>query len=196
MGMDSMHKTGISIALVEIFIKGVNEIQPNAQIPRQPLSTINKNLAGQWMDTYIHSCETNYGILSSCGMFFRFGGAAFKHLVRSYGVSVGIDNLDFRLLSHRKRLLHGTEKLIHLLESWHAAKFALTEQEDLVEIVMSDLSPIFSGNGRLIWKHFLAGIFHDFLYWGGGGKQYPFQIIKLDDSGKSLIVQFRILPVD
>lgn len=194
--MDSMHKTGISIALVELFIKGVNEIQPNAQIPPQPFTTINKNLAGQWVDTYIISCETKYGILSSCGMFFRFGGAAFKHLVRSYGVSVGIDDQDFRLLPNRKRLLNGTEKLIHLLESWDAAKFSLTMQEDLVEIEMSDLGQIFSGNGSLIWKHFLAGLFHDFLYWGGGGKQYPFQIFKLDDPGKSLIVQFRILPVD
>lgn len=178
--------------LLELFIKGMNEIYPAMQPTSDSSSEKHQDLVG----TILLNAERDFGNISACGLFFRCGGAAFKYLVRQHGKRIGIDSLEFRLQPQQKRLMDGIHKIIHLLESWQAGEFSIQKTNDLVEIAAS--TSLMSGRESLvrIWLHFFAGLFQEYLSWAGNGKQYPFQIISPEIPGEKIIIQFRIVPVD
>jgi hypothetical protein len=178
--------------LLELFIKGMNEVFPAIQ----PKSAIPSDGQQVFLETFLLEAEQDFGIISACGLFFRCGGAAFKHLVRQHGKRIGIDSIDFRLQPQQKRLMDGTQKIVHQLESWQAGKFSIQNTDELVEITASSSLATGSESQHRIWLHFVAGLFQEYLSWAGSGKQYPFQVISPEQPGNGIIIQFRIVPVD
>lgn len=194
-----MHSLSNSPDLFEVFIKGMNEVLPADQMPvlvspNSP-NVLSENAIIQ-IENLLKGAESQFGINSASGLFFRCGGAAFKHLVRNYGKVAEIDGLDFRLQPQQKRLRDGTHKLLQLLETWQAGEFSFQQSGDLIEITASAHGINVSKAGGQIWLHFIAGLFQEYLYWAGSGKQYPFQIIAQDKPTKEIIIQFWIVPVD
>ncbi|MEI8131260.1 MAG: hypothetical protein WCG34_02425 [Leptolinea sp.] len=194
-----MHKLSNSPDLLEVFIKGMNEVFLAEQLSVLVPSNLPETHSGKTInpiENLLIAAERQFGIISASGLFFRCGGAAFKHLVRKYGKAAEIDSLEFRLQPQQKRLRNGVVKLIQLLETWQAGKFSIKRSDDLVEITASASGLNVSNAGGQIWLHFIAGLFQEYLYWAGSGKQYPFQIIAQDQPGKEIIIQFRNVPVD
>ena len=182
--------------LLEIFIKGMNEVFPADQQKSFASLEVDSEKQSISIDILLGEVENQFGQVSASGMFFRCGGAAFKHLVRRYGKQAKIDSLEFRLQPQQKRLMDGTLKIVKLLDKWNAAKFSLQKNDDLEEITATPIGLSGSLTGGRIWLHFIAGLFQEYLYWAGSGKQYPFQIIAPDYSRNEIIIQFRVVPVD
>jgi hypothetical protein len=182
--------------LITIFIKGMDEVFPINNILQVSSTEANLQESLGLIENLILETEKQFGSKSASGLFFRCGCAAFKHFVRNFGKQIDIDSLAFRLQPQQKRLMDGVQKLVQRLESWQAGEFSILKKEDLVEIsafAAGVTSPEF---GERIWLHFVAGLIQEYIYWAGGGKQYPFQIIAIDQPGNGIIIQFRIVPVD
>jgi hypothetical protein len=187
-----MTTTAISIDLLDVFQKGMREILPD-------------DLSGKILDNSksigimtLQSAEraiAEFGSVSASGLFFRSGSAAFKHIVRYHGKNIGIDNLEFRLQPQRARLQDGIEKLIRQLQGWNAANFTYKRSGDAMEVCILPVDEKEKSARLLVWLHFFAGVFLEFLYWAGGGKQYPFQV-KPSPEGDALVIYFQLLPVD
>jgi hypothetical protein len=191
-----MHNPAISPDLSALFKKGLLEILPLDRLNSEILDdSLGENSEIQ-IEKILAWVEKKFGFLSASGLFFRSGSAAFKFLVRQFGKQIEIDSLEFRLQPQRKRLMDGTQKLIHLLESWHAGKFTVKKVDDLVEITVAKQEFNTIKMGSRIWLNFIAGLFQEYLYWAGGGKIYPFQIILPEQTAVEIIIQFRIVPED
>lgn len=191
-----MHSLSISPDLLDLFIKGMKEILPADQLTLLVPPIIKPEKPPTPFEYFLLEAEKQYGIISASGLFFRCGGAAFKYLVRQHGERAEIDSLEFRLQPQQKRLMDGTQKLVRLLETWQAGEFSIQKSDDLVEITVTASGLSVTDSGGRIWLHFVAGLFQEYLYWAGSGKQYPFQIVEQDQPGKEIIIQFRIVPVD
>jgi hypothetical protein len=191
-----MRSRPIAPDLITIFIKGMDEVFPiNKILPEIPTAAKLTDSSGS-LEILIFETERQNGYKSASGLFFRCGCAAFKHFVRNFGKLIDIDSLTFRLQPQQKRLIDGVNKLVQRLEYWQAGEFSIQKKEDLVEITANADGVAFPEFGERIWLHFIAGLVQEFLYWAGGGKQYPFQIITIEQPGNGIIIQFRIVPVD
>jgi hypothetical protein len=182
--------------ILVLLTQGMREILPLTDL--QAVITLSeKNLEnGFSLADILVDFENKYGTVSANGLFFRSGGAAFKYLVWKFGKKIEIDSLNFRLQPQQKRLLDGCKKLISLLEKWKAAKFSLTQSDGLTEIVMKRTKSYEFASTDRIWLHFIAGMFQELLFWAGGGKHYPFQIIVPDNEQRQIVIQFRMLQAD
>jgi hypothetical protein len=178
--------------LLEIFLKGIHEILP-ANSGQVFFGENEIQLSS--LETAVEMAIKELGVQSASGLFFQAGSAAFKHLVRKNGRAIGIDSLDFRLQPQRKRLTDGLDKLVNLLESWQAAIFSIKRTGDAVEVIVKTNESAFSFSNKYVWLDFIAGLIQEYLYWAGGGKQYPFEI-KSDKSVDALIICFQLLPAD
>jgi hypothetical protein len=191
-----MRSRPIAPDLITIFIKGMDEVFPIKKIlPESPTAAKLTEYSGS-IETLLLETERQFGYKSASGLFFRCGCAAFKYLVRNFGKQIDIDSLTFRLQPQQKRLIDGIQKLVQRLEFWQAGEFDIQKKEDLVEITASAAGIASPEFGERIWLHFVAGLIQEYLYWAGGGKQYPFQIIAIDQPLNGIIIQFRIVPVD
>jgi hypothetical protein len=187
-----MTRQTYSSDLLDVFLKGIHEILPAYQV--QAFFGGTENQSGS-LETAVEIAIKEMGVQSANGVFFKSGAAAFKHLVRKNGKAIGIDSLDFRLQPQRKRLTDGLERLVRLLESWQAAVFFIKRSGDAVEVIVNTNEEAFSFTNKHVWLDFLAGLIQEYLYWAGGGKQYPFEI-KSDKSSDALVICFQLLPVD
>lgn len=188
-----MKSQNLSNELLDLFLQGIQEMYPleSLNLPQPGLLARDESQ----FDEIINRLNSEFGYASARGLFLRSGAAAFKYLVRTQGKAIGIDDLDFRLQPQRVRLMDGLNKMIGLLEKWQAAKFSVLHAGDDVKITMRALVIFSQNTSSIIWLHFLAGLFQEFLYWAGGGKQYPFQISPMEPED-DVIIQFRLLPVD
>ncbi len=187
-----MTAKSMSIDLLEAFQKGLEEILPADQI---------RNFLGENLAVDISPEQTaekavfEFSPMAASGLFFRSGSAAFKHIVCKHGKAIGIDSLEFRLQPQRERLQDGVEKIAGKLENWRAAAIKTKRTGDTMEILVKPADNGKLSEGQRVWLYFIAGLFQEFLYWAGGGKQYPFQT-GLSQTGDSLIICFQLLPVD
>jgi hypothetical protein len=178
--------------LLELFQKGIGEILS----PDQMQSFLHCDATGlPSVQTAVLAAEEVIGFQAASGLFLRSGLAAFKYLVRNQGKTIGIDDLEYRLQPQRKRLMDGLVKITDLLDSWQAARFSITKSGDDVEVTARSSGGGLSISGEQISLHFEAGLFQEYLYWGGGGKQYPFEIKTLQNE-PAVQIRFRLLPVD
>ncbi|HEX7555271.1 MAG TPA: hypothetical protein VF338_01510 [Leptolinea sp.] len=191
-----MNSQSYSSDLLEIFQKGVREIISKEQLQSIFHLETFEELIEIPVEKIVKTAEKNLNYQSANGLFFRFGSAAFKHLVRKHGRIIGIDSLEFRLQPQRKRLMDGIGKLILWLESCQAADFSSQQSGDDVTINLTVVENAATNTGGRTWLHFIAGLFQAYLYWAGGGKQYPFQIVSQASDKGEITIQFRLMPVD
>jgi hypothetical protein len=187
-----MTDTHFSPELLELFQKGIREILSPDQWHSFLHSDATQPLG---FGEAVLNAEAALGFQAASGLFLRSGLAAFKYLVRDHGRAIGIDDLDFRLQPQRKRLMDGLGKITGLLETWQAARFSVTKSGDDVEVTIRSTAGGKAISREQIALHFEAGLFQEYLYWAGGGKQYPFEIKTLADE-PAVQIRFRLLPVD
>jgi hypothetical protein len=187
-----MTTSAISPELQDIFRKGIREILPAAQWPS--LFPVDED-----QDEFFRFCQTHasaeFSPETASGVFLRAGWAGFKFLVRQHGKAIGIDSLDFRLQPPRQRLMDGLNRITNLLRSWNTDDFTIEQDGDDTSMTIRSIRGELTGDEARIGQHFYAGMFQEYLYWAGGGKQYPFEVRPLAEE-PSVRIQFRLLPVD
>jgi len=185
------HQT-ISPELQDIFRKGIREIMPAGQWP----TLFPEDAASDDLFLFVLSQSGSiFEVDTACGLFLRSGLAGFKFLVRQHGKQIGIDNLEFRLQPPRQRLMDGLGRITGLLREWHTDEFITEQSGDDVSMVIRSTRTNLSESEARISQHFYAGLFQEYLYWAGGGKQYPFSVKPLEGE-PAVRIQFRLLPVD
>ena len=182
----------VSPDLQEIFRMGIQEILPADQWPEV---FHYEESSDNFFQSILLKCETAFGIETASGIFLRCGWAGFKFLVRRHGYLAGIDNLEFRLQPPRQRLMDGLNRVTALLQGWKTDDFQIDQTGDDVALTITSAHGELTAAQARIWQHFYAGLFQEYLYWAGGGKQYPFEVRPLGEE-PAVRVQFRLLPVD
>jgi hypothetical protein len=178
--------------LQDIFRKGIREILPAGQWPTLFPEVESSD------DLFLFVLKQSGSIFefdTACGVFLRTGLAGFKFLVRQHGKQIGIDNLEFRLQPPRQRLMDGLGRITSLLRDWQTDEFVTDQNGDDVVITIRSIRVGLSESEACIGQHFYAGLFQEYLYWAGGGKQYPFAVKPLEGE-PAVRIQFRLLPVD
>jgi hypothetical protein len=178
--------------LQDIFAKGIREILPADQWPE--LFSI-EGKKGDFFQIFLKQAEITFGPETASGIFLRGGWAGFKFLVRQHGKAIGIDSLDFRLQPPRQRLMDGLNRIIALLREWKTDEFITEQNGDDVVLTIRSVKDGLTAIESRIGQHFYAGLFQEYLYWAGGGKQYPFEVKPLEEQA-AVRIQFRLLPVD
>ncbi len=187
-----MNQNSISPELLEIFQQGLGETL-TADQSRAYLSTA--DLRSFTLTAAAARAMEHLGNTTASGLFFRAGTAGFKLLVRKHGKAAGIDSLEFRMQPQRKRLMDGVRKILALLVSWNAAETSLDCLDDSVRVTLSSRGEDSGSTEAFICHHFIAGLFQEFLYWAGAGKQYPFQVKPGEETGR-LVICFQLQPTD
>lgn len=187
-----MKSESSSPQLQEIFRKGIQEILPAGQWP----SMFPPEDAGEDFVSYVLNQASNQlEPLTACGLFQRSGLAAFKFLIRRDGKNTGLDTLEFRLQPPRQRLMDGLSRLTTLLAGWKTDGFVTGQDGDDITVTITSANKASTPAVSQIRQHFYAGLLQEFLYWAGGGKQYPFEV-RLLDGQPAVRILFRLLPVD
>lgn len=187
-----MTQQTISPELQEIFRKGIREILPTTQWPA--LVPVNTAPEGFFLFC-IKQSGSEFGPETASGIFLRSGWAGFKFLVRQHGLAIGIDSLEFRLQPPRQRLMDGLNRVTNLLRNWNTDEFTIEQNADDITVTIRSIRNELSAPEARIGQHFQAGLLQEYLYWAGGGKQYPFEVKPLAEA-PSVRIQFRLLPVD
>jgi hypothetical protein len=187
-----MTAKSMSIDLLEAFQKGLEEILPADQIRNLLGENLGENISPE---SAAEKAVVEFGPVAASGLFFRSGSAAFKHIVYKHGKAIGIDSLEFRLQPQRDRLQDGVEKIAIQLKNWQTANLMTKRTGDAMEIIVKPVHHGQLSGGQRVWLYFIAGMFQEFLYWAGGGKQYPFQTGP-SQKGDSLVICFQLQPVD
>ncbi len=187
-----MSNSSFSPDLQEIFRMGIQEILPSTQWPDVFLE---QNPSKDLLISIQQKCETVFGVETACGIFLRCGWAGFKFFIRRHGKAAGIDNLEFRLQPPRQRLIDGLNRVTGILESWKTDHFHIDQTGDDVVLTITSAREGLPPAQARIGQHFYAGLLQEYLYWAGGGKQYPFEVRPLGEE-PAVRVQFRLLPVD
>jgi hypothetical protein len=185
------HQT-YSPELQDIFRRGIREIMLAGQWP----TLFPEELASDDLFQYVLKQSGSIFVFeTACGLFLRAGWAGFKFLVRQHGKAIGIDSLEFRLQPPRQRLMDGLSRIISLVQEWKTDEFVIDQKGDDIVMTIRSISGGLSEDECRIGQHFYAGLFQEYLYWAGGGKQYPFEVKPVEEE-PAVRIQFRLLPVD
>ncbi len=118
------------------------------------------------------SLEEMYGKRGGRGVALRAGRASLKYLLRTYGASLGLTDLNYRLLPAPARLRTGLEALVRLFSDLEGGPVEV-EQAETAWLWRSAACPF-------CWQRrttepactFTVGILQEFLSWISGGKVY------------------------
>lgn len=187
-----MTQQTITPELQEIFTKGIREILPADHWPA--LFPVTTSPEGFFL-FFIKQSGAEFGPETASGIFLRSGWAGFKFLVRQHGKAIGIDSLEFRLQPPRHRLMDGLNRVTNLLLKWNTDEFTIEQNSDDITVTIRSIRDELSDTEARIGQHFQAGLLQEYLYWAGGGKQYPFEVKPVGEE-PSVRIQFRLLPVD
>lgn len=116
--------------------------------------------------------EDVYGRQGARGVALRSGRAAFCHFLRVFGEQTGFDELQFRLLPLRRRILAGLERLAQLIAGQGGGTIRIQDSgtDWLVHI---DVCPECWGRQNdSPLCYFSVGLLQEFLTWMSGGKIY------------------------
>jgi predicted hydrocarbon binding protein len=137
------------------------------------------------------SLEEVYGKRGGRGIALRAGRASFKYVLRTYGASLGLTDLNYRLLPAPIRLRTGLEALVRLFSDLEGGPVAI-EQTEAAWLWRSTACPY-------CWQRqtsepactFTIGLLQEFMAWNSGGKVFQIEETECRANGNPACV-FRI----
>lgn len=142
------------------------------QLPQQSQPLPDTALSFQALSSILSAVETFHGPQAGRGLNCRVGRACFKHALRTFGPSLGLTTLSFRLLPLHKKIPHAA----------HALAQFLTVHTDQPLMVIEGKNELLLQTERcgICWQrqthhaicHFAVGFLQEALYWISGGKQF------------------------
>lgn len=111
------------------------------------------------------------------GMSVRFGRSAFLYWLRENQESLGWEDIDFKLLSSRKKLNSGLKVICQWFEKEVGRKLLITDLGDEWQVLSETILPPQHPRIPHQWE-FLQGFLQEFTRWVGQGRLYKVRLIQ------------------
>ena len=132
--------------------------------------------------------EEMYGKRGGRGILLRAGRAAFKYVLRSYGDSLSLLDLNYRLLPAPVRFKTGLDVLAHLFSDLGRTSIAVIETSEAWFWRIERCPFCFQIQSNEPVCTFLVGFLQEFFTWASGGKVYHVQETECLAMGKTACV--------
>lgn len=126
-------------------------------------------------------CTARYGRLSARGMALRSGQSSFTYFLKKFGQQAGFEELDFRLLSPKKRIFSGLRTIAQIFAEQCGVPIHTANEANqwVLEVGTAEgCSP-----QDEIPCGFILGLLKEYMTWISGGKLYAVQETTCRESG-------------
>ncbi|MEW6648765.1 MAG: 4-vinyl reductase [Chloroflexota bacterium] len=117
--------------------------------------------------------EQRYGIETANGVLLRAGRAVFTNILKSYSVEMGFEELDFRLLAPRKKVLKGMQLLAGFLTAQCGCAITVSSQNGFWLWSMADCFECAGIDRKKPLCYFTVGMLQEFMMWVSSGRTHP-----------------------
>ncbi len=170
-------RAALNIAeLSNLYEPAAESLVPDGEFPFNELSAIQSAL------------EAMYGKRGGRGITLRAGRAAFKYVLRAYGASLNLMDLNYRLLPMPVRFKPGLEVLAKLFSGMGRTSIAVVESADAWFWRIERCPFCWQIHSNEPVCSFLVGFLQEFFSWASGGKVYPVQETECLAMGKAACV--------
>jgi predicted hydrocarbon binding protein len=159
----------------EAFHKVLGSANLPELIDQYPPKDLELNFPYQIISLILSATEDIYGTDSAHGIALRVGSACFKHELRVFGQSMGITDLEFRLLPLRRKLSAGVASLANLYNQNTDQRIRVQEEEDCLMLHITRCPFCWDLQSDSPCCHFFIGVLREALYWISGGKWFHVQ---------------------
>ncbi len=143
------------------------------------------------LSTIQSALEEVYGKRGGRGITLRAGRASFKYILRIYGASLGLTDLNYRLLPAPLRLKTGLASLARLFSELEGGQVEI-EQTGTAWTWQSQKCPFcWERTSKEPACTFTVGLLQEFLAWNSGGKVFHVEEVECRAKGKPACL-FRI----
>lgn len=197
-----------SQGLSQIFLEGLQEIvgQPgvtaalnNVRQDATPMHLeLSNGLTFVEIAGLVKALEKQYGLRGGQGIVLRAGKAAFKYLLRRFGMQMRLGELEYRLLPAIRRLKTGLVALAETLSLQCGVPVEATENGE-TWILRIDQCPWClhrqsEGSGAC---YFIVGLLQEYFSWVSGGRYYEVREVECRAAGGvACVFQINKQPLD
>ncbi len=144
----------------------------------------------------LHSIFLNrFGSLPVQGIARQSGRSFFNYFLKFYGKEAGFEELEFRLLPPRQRILAGLKSLAQVVGRECHCPVDVSEQESKWVWKMNYLPGIEKGGKDQC--QFTQGVLQGYLTWISGGKYYPVEECNEAIEGQTaFVIEIAQQPID
>lgn len=156
------------------------------------------NLTFEGIVSLFKAMEQLYGIRGGHGVVLRSGKAAFKYLLRRFGVQMRLSELEYRLLPAPQRLKAGLVALGEIL-SFHCNTPVQVAENESAWIWRMDQCPWCLGrqSEESGVCYFITGLLQEYFSWVSGGRYYEVREAECQAaSGLACVFQISKQPLD
>jgi predicted hydrocarbon binding protein len=141
--------------------------------------------------------EEMYGKRGGRGIALRAGRAAFKYVLRAYGASLSLLDLNYRLLPAPVRFRTGLDMLARLFSELGRTPIAVVESADAWFWRIERCPFCWQIKSNEPVCTFLVGFLQEFFTWASGGKVYHVQETECLAMGKTAcVIRVEVRPLE
>jgi predicted hydrocarbon binding protein len=116
--------------------------------------------------------ETLYGLSGGQGLALKTGRVFFSLGLREYGLSLGLLDLDFRLLPPAVKFKKGLQSISRFLTQKGEAQFRVEEDPLQFTWIVEKCPACWHRHSDVPICHIYVGMLQEFSFWTSGGKNY------------------------
>lgn len=148
---------------------------------------------GEGASTFAHlraGLEQRYSVEAANGVLLRTGRAVFVGLLRSYAVELGFEEIEYRLLAPRKRILQGLQQLAGFLVAECGSTIQVSNHEGFWRWSAETCLECAGLSQEKPACYFTLGMLQEFMLWVSSGRIHPLRECECRaNGGKACIIE-------
>lgn len=143
-------------------------------IQKYPPKNMRPQFAFNHISQLMAKLEELYGLECGRGVALRAGRVFFNHLLSDLGDQIGLNEIEFRLLSLRLKTIGGLQLLAEAFNK-HSDQKVQVEVSQQLNWVIERCPFCWQRQSTTASCHFMVGFLQEATYWISGGKHYFIQ---------------------